>query len=132
MCIRDSASVDENDNIYYKKNELIYKYNKALNTAELIPLPFTIKTHYNANTICFEHYKNTLFVGGIGEGLFVSFDEGKNWDTFNEGLETKNISSIEIDDEYIYAGTYGHVYKRPLSELNAIHVFCLLYTSRCV
>ena len=117
------ASVDENDNIYYKKNELIYKYNKALNTAELIPLPFTIKTHYNANTICFEHYKNTLFVGGIGEGLFVSFDEGKNWDTFNEGLETKNISSIEIDDEYIYVGTYGHIYKRPLSELNAIHVF---------
>lgn len=117
------VSIDENDNIYYKKNELIYKYNKALNTAELIPLPFTINTHYNANTICFEHYKNTLFVGGIGEGLFVSFDEGKNWDTFSEGLETKNISSIEIDDEYIYVGTFGHIYKRPLSELNAINVF---------
>lgn len=117
------VSIDENDNIYYKKNELIYKYNKALNTAELIPLPFTINTHYNANTICFEHYKNTLFVGGIGEGLFVSFDEGKNWDTFSEGLETKNISSIEIDDEYIYVGTFGHIYKRPLSELNAINIF---------
>jgi len=117
------VSVDEDGNIFYKKNELIYKYNKALNTAELIPLPFTINTHYNANTLCFEHYKNTLFVGGIGEGLFVSFDEGKSWDTFNEGLETKNISSIEIDDEYIYAGSFGHVYKRPLDELNAIHVF---------
>ncbi len=117
------VSVDEDGNIFYKKNELIYKYNKALNTSELIPLPFTINTNYNANTLCFEHYKNTLFVGGIGEGLFVSFDEGKSWDTFNEGLETKNISSIEIDDEYIYVGSFGHVYKRPLSELSAIHVF---------
>lgn len=117
------VSIDENENIYYKKNEVLYKYNKALNISVQIPLPFAINTQNNANVLCFEHYKNILFVGAIGEGLFISFDNGKSWNSFNEGLESKNICSIEIDDEFIYVGSFGNVYKRPLSDINAINVF---------
>lgn len=116
------VSVDEAGNIFYKKNELLYKYIKALDSVELIPLPFVINTNYNANGLCFELYKNILFVGGIGEGLFISYDKGENWEPFNDGLASKNVSSIEIDDEYIYIGTYGHIYRRPLDELNALTV----------
>ncbi len=116
------TSIDEDDNVFHKKNELIYKYDKTLNSSELIPLPFTINTSYNSNELCFELYKNILFVGGHSKGLFVSFNEGGNWKTFDEGLETKNISSIEVDNEYIYVGTFGHVYKRPLSELSALTI----------
>ena len=116
------VSIDENDNIYFANGGTINKYNSALDTTELISLPFNINTHFSFNTICFEHYKNAFFVGGIGEGLFVSFDEGENWKTFNEGLESMNVSSIEIDNEYVYVGTYGHIYKRPLDDLEAVSI----------
>lgn len=115
-------SIDQNDNVYYQRNDEIYRYNLSLGTEETIPMPFDFNNHFSSNTICFEFYENILFVGGTGEGLFLSFDSGQTWKPFNEGLETKNITSIEIDDEFVYVGTFGHVYKRPLDEISAINI----------
>ena len=120
-------SIDQNDNVYYQRNEELHRYNTSSGTVDTIPMPFDFDNFFSSNTFCFEFYENILFVGGTGEGLFFSFDSGQTWKSFNEGLETKNITSIEIDDEFIYVGTFGHVYKRPLDDISALNIFGFVF-----
>ena len=113
------VSIDEGGNIYYMDYSSVYKYNQSTDIFDEIPMPFTIPSNNDDNQYSIESYGNVLFVGGYGEGLFISYNSGETWEPFNEGLESRNISSIEIDDQYIYVGAYAHVYQRPIDELTA-------------
>jgi Secretion system C-terminal sorting domain len=122
-----AASIDDNGTIFYTNPASIYKYNMDLSKFETIPLPPNNSSNKIENIIKIEHYKNILFAGGFGLGLHISYNEGKSWLPFNDGLESTNITSIEIDDEYIYVGTYCHLYKRRLTDLNGKKVIGEVY-----
>ncbi len=68
--------------------------------------------------------KNT----GVGEsmGVLCSSNSGKSWHEFNEGLTVKDIRDLAIDNNTIYAGSYGQsLVKREIPEPLATPV--LLY-----
>ena len=63
--------------------------------------PDTIKV----NTLAIND--STIFAGTDGEGIFVSTDNGGNWVSMNEGLQSKVIHTIFISGTTIFAGTDG-------------------------
>ncbi|MEA3494686.1 MAG: T9SS type A sorting domain-containing protein [Bacteroidota bacterium] len=59
-----------------------------------------------------------IFVGTYFYGIYYSSDYGQSWKNISDGLAYKTIYSMEIIDDYLYAGTYqGGVWKRKLSEI---------------
>jgi hypothetical protein len=52
---------------------------------------------------------NNLFAIGI-YGIYLSSDNGTNWDTLNNGLTYPTINSIAFNGDNIYAGGDGGVY----------------------
>src|SRR4030095_6161585 len=62
----------------------------------------------------------TVFAGTSTNGVFISNNNGTSWIQKNEGLGNLNVWSFCIINNYIYAGTSGGVYRRPLSELTGI------------
>ncbi len=60
-----------------------------------------------------------LFASSIssgGGGVFLSTDNGVNWDTVNTGL-TADWVTLAISNGYLFAGTNDGVWKRPLAEM---------------
>ena len=52
--------------------------------------------------------------------IFMSSDQGQNWESIGDGLEGAHIYDIDINSNYLYAGTSRGVWKRPLSEIMLI------------
>lgn len=51
-------------------------------------------------------------------GFFLSKDNGLSWVQKNEGLDTLNVRTLLISNDYLFAGTIGKgVYRRGLSEI---------------
>lgn len=49
-----------------------------------------------------------IFAGILGEGMFLSINNGNSWDTINNGLpQNSNVISLAINDTNIFAGTSG-------------------------
>jgi hypothetical protein len=63
---------------------------------------------------------NNIFAGSVDNGVYVSNNNGASWIERNENLAALSINALCILDNYIFAGTYGGVYRRPLSELIGI------------
>jgi len=63
---------------------------------------------------------NNLFAGTNGNGVYVSNDNGTSWTQRNEGLGNVTVWSLGILNNYIFAGVFGGVYRRPLGELTSI------------
>ena len=54
----------------------------------------------------------------MNEGIFLSTDNGENWNSINDGLKNIPILSLLVHSSSLYAGTWGAgVWRRPLSEL---------------
>ena len=50
--------------------------------------------------------------------MYISSDFGKSWQSFGEGLPVTYITSLLLDQEYLYATTYGAgVYQRHIEDL---------------
>ena len=62
-------------------------------------LPSTVKV----NTLAISD--SSIFAGTNGDGIFISKDNGVNWDSLNVGLDSKVIHSIFINGTTIFAGT---------------------------
>jgi hypothetical protein len=79
-------------------------------------VPNTAFSIHTNNTI---YIKDSLiFVGASFLGVHFSSDYGLSWQDISEGLEYKNVYSLHIKDDFIYAGTgKGGVWKRRLSEV---------------
>jgi hypothetical protein len=74
----------------------------------------------NQNVISLAIDGNNIFAGTSDSGVYVSNDNGANWIQRNEGLSTSYIFDFCILNNYIFAGTYPTVYRRPLNELIGI------------
>ncbi len=61
-------------------------------------LPDTVKV----NTIVIRD--STIFAGTNGDGIFVSTNNGKNWKSINEGLQSKVVNTILINGKTLPAG----------------------------
>jgi photosystem II stability/assembly factor-like uncharacterized protein len=42
------------------------------------------------------------------DGLMVSTDRGVNWETYNTGLDSTGLTSLEVMEDKIYVGTQGY------------------------
>lgn len=49
---------------------------------------------------------NHIFAGTLGDGLYVSYDNGQTWSLADGVPDYKYISAIAKSDEYIFAGEY--------------------------
>jgi hypothetical protein len=58
----------------------------------------------------------TILAGTDSGGVFVSTNNGQSWRPFNDGLPRLDVSSLVMNDAYIYAGVPGGLWRRPLSE----------------
>lgn len=65
----------------------------------------------------FDHNYNDLANLSIGRGVFVSFNEGKNWDEFNEGLSSSIITFLAVYRDKLLVGTGGNgFFERPVPQ----------------
>jgi hypothetical protein len=62
-------------------------------------LPSSVKV----NTVAIRD--SSIFAGTNGDGIYVSIDNGENWNSVNEGLQSKVIHTILINGNSIFAGT---------------------------
>ncbi|MGD8782708.1 MAG: T9SS type A sorting domain-containing protein [Ignavibacteria bacterium] len=53
---------------------------------------------------------NYFYVGSYDNGIFVSIDDGRNWESFNIGLENRYISDITSGGGYVFALTDNGIY----------------------
>lgn len=61
-----------------------------------------------------------IFVSDYYRNIFLSSDNGTSWNSVGTGLCFGYINSLVVSGNYLYAGTYGSVWKRPLSEMVGI------------
>ena len=54
-------------------------------------------------------YRNSLYIGTSGSGIYKSDDDGNNWQSFSANLSgwAKNISVFDAIGDSLYAGTNG-------------------------
>lgn len=57
-----------------------------------------------------------VFAATDSGGVFLSTNNGTSWTPFNDGLPNPYISSLALNDSFVYAGIFGGVWRRPLSE----------------
>lgn len=59
-----------------------------------------------------------VFAGGnSGGGVFLSTNSGTSWTAINNGLTNLTVFSLATNSNYVFAGTTGYVFRRPLSEV---------------
>jgi len=61
---------------------------------------------------------SSIYAGTEGDGIFVSTDNGENWDSINDGLQSKVIYTIFINGKTIFAGTETGAYVSTNNGLN--------------
>jgi hypothetical protein len=64
-----------------------------------------------------------LFTGTDLHGVLLSTNMGDSWKPINEGLvmSSLNIYSLWEKDKYLFAGTGGGIWRRPISEITAVN-----------
>lgn len=55
--------------------------------------------------------------GTDSSGIFISTDNGDTWSSFNSGLPNLYIYSLDINDNYLYVGIFGSIWRHQLSEI---------------
>jgi photosystem II stability/assembly factor-like uncharacterized protein len=69
---------------------------------------------------CFAAFGNNVFTGK-NNGVYLTTNNGSNWTEFNQGFSGQpTVNSLLISNNYIYAGIYGGVWRRPLSDITRI------------
>ncbi len=77
-----------------------------------------IQSEPKSGTINVLIYHNGIIYGGAEKGYCYSTDNGRNWNTFNDGLNAStDIRSIMVNDTCVYAGTTGGLYILPKSSI---------------
>jgi hypothetical protein len=59
-----------------------------------------------------------VFIGTLGEGVYMTTESGKIVLKIMDGLIDLNVVSLIIHDDYLYAGTYGcGLWRRSINEI---------------
>jgi photosystem II stability/assembly factor-like uncharacterized protein len=70
---------------------------------------------------CLAAFGNNLLTGK-SYGVYLTTNNGSNWTEFNQGFSGQpTVNSLLISNNYIYAGIYGGVWRRPLSDITGIN-----------
>jgi len=72
-------------------------------------------TNLTISTNCIYQIGSTLFAGCNG-GVYYSTNGGNTWIASNTGLTNMTVYSLTSNATYIFAGTTGYVFRRPLSD----------------
>lgn len=80
-------------------------------------------TNLTISTQCIYELGSTLFVGCNGDGVYYSNDGGNSWIVASTGLLNMTVLSLTSNSEYLFAGTTGYVFRRPLSEFGLLTSF---------
>ena len=78
-------------------------------------LTWTI-TNHTLSTSCFYQIGSTLFAGCGGGGVYYSNDGGNIWIASNTGLSNMTVYSLTSNSNFLFAGTTGYVFRRPLAD----------------
>lgn len=78
---------------------LVLLYGQNYSQWQQTNLPYAVKV----NTIVIRD--SSIYAGTDGEGIFVSIDNGENWNSLNEGLQSKVIHAIFFNGKKVFAGT---------------------------
>ena len=65
---------------------------------------------------------NNVFAGTFSGGVYVSNNNGLNWEQRNEGLTQHTATGLCLANGFIFAGTQNSVFKRNISELIGIEL----------
>ncbi len=92
--------------------------------------------HITAIAIDDNSSPETIYIGTIGEGVYLTADGGANWSAFNEGLPNLPIDVMEVSNsqpKILYVGTrYGGVWTRELGStgpsIRRIYIPSLLFS----
>lgn len=95
-------------------NELLLRLHKDSSTWEEMIEPFS---DVSGHSVALLSHEDVLFLTVFGEGVFGSKDHGQTWYTINEGLTNFKTITLTKDYDFLYLGTEGGVWKRPLNEL---------------
>ncbi len=77
-------------------------------------------TNLALSTNCIYQIGSTLFAGCLNGGVHYSLDNGNTWIPSNNGLTNLTVYSLASNSDYIFAGTTGYVFRRPLSEFGIL------------
>ncbi|MGA2296261.1 MAG: T9SS type A sorting domain-containing protein [FCB group bacterium] len=66
--------------------------------------------------------KEKSIIVGCGNNVYLSNDSGITWRTINQGLNNNNGHKIACNDDYIFDGCSGGVYRAKLNDFNIISV----------
>jgi photosystem II stability/assembly factor-like uncharacterized protein len=71
-------------------------------------------------TLCIEG--RNVFGGSTTDGVWLSRDLGITWTDISEGLAgpALNVSALAVSGDLLYAGTYGGIWTRPLTEVVSV------------
>ncbi len=73
----------------------------------------------NITSLAMDHSKtpSVIYAGSETDGVFLSENSGESWIPFNNGLQYKEITNLEISGQMLYAaGIYGGIWSTPLPE----------------
>ena len=57
------------------------------------------------------HARSTMYLALRDEGIYRSTDGGTHWDSFNDGLASKEISTVAAVEKTVFAGTARGLYR---------------------
>jgi len=81
-----------------------------------------LSTPFEHKVLCSVNYQEYMFVGTDGDGVAYTTDEGNTWTDWSEGLENKNMYTIEVFGDYVWSPSccgFG-LFKRLLPEITSI------------
>jgi photosystem II stability/assembly factor-like uncharacterized protein len=63
---------------------------------------------------------SNIFAGTGDSGVYLSTNKGLIWSKVNQGLGELTVYDVMIYNNYLFAGTYSSVWRRPISEMIGI------------
>jgi hypothetical protein len=79
------------------------------------------QTSLNDRTVRSLAVSGSNVFAGTSSGVYLSTNNGETWSQINEGMGNREILSLAMGPNYIYAGTNGaSVWRLPLSQITGI------------
>lgn len=63
-----------------------------------------------------------LYAAGYSAGIYRSSNDGASWTQVREGIYPRECFSLAVIGSELFAGAYGAVWKRPLSEMASVRL----------
>ncbi|MCE1163886.1 MAG: T9SS type A sorting domain-containing protein [Bacteroidetes bacterium] len=78
-------------------------------------------TSMTTNTTCLASSGSNVFAGTLGNGIYVTKDNGNTWLLKDEGMGVQYFNTLMVYNNYLYAGTqFSSVWKRSIQEMIGI------------